>query len=343
MVEAMANEVGQRKEFLSNNQVRTIYFGGGTPSLLNAEQLEVLLAKARAVFDVDSLAEITLEANPDDITKEKVNDWKKLGINRLSIGVQSFRQEDLTWMNRSHNAHQALQSVALVQAGGISNISLDLIYALPNLDDSDWLKNIRLAIQAGVQHVSCYCLTVEEKTKLSHLIKEGKNSKPDEDQSARQFGLLMDEMKLAGFEHYEISNFAKPSYKSQHNSNYWNGISYLGIGPSAHSFEGDMREWNISSNAAYIKGIMNEAPLREAEILTDSNKFNEMIMTKLRTAEGLNLDEVQRRFGLEKKEALIHKLERFKKTGLVQASSLGFTLTIEGKYLADDISSSLFI
>ena len=342
MVDALAEELAIRQNYLPNKHISTIYFGGGTPSLLEPKALGGIINAIKQLYSVDADAEITLEANPDDITNEMVLGWMEAGVNRLSIGVQSFRDEDLKWMNRSHGSNQALSSIAIAQEMGITNISMDLIYALPALSDAAWLRNIQTAISTGIQHFSCYCLTVEEKTKLNQLIKTAQTPDVDEDQSARQFAILMDEMQNQGFEHYESSNFAKPRFRSRHNSNYWNRVPYIGIGPSAHSFDGASRQWNISSNTAYLKGIANKDLKTEREDLSIKDQFNETIMTRLRTNEGLALADIQQRFEAEFINNIETQMPLLIKQGLLEQTNNYIKLTREGKFLADDVAARLF-
>ncbi len=342
LVETIILELKMRRFFLRNEKIDTIYFGGGTPSLLDAESLKHIFHQIYKTHKVANNAEITLEANPDDITAEKVEVWTNAGINRLSIGVQSFDELDLLWMNRSHNALQALESIRLAKNGGIDNISIDLIYALPNLTDTAWEKNIRMAVETGIQHISCYSLTMEEKTLLSHKVKTGQNLPPDEDQSARQFEIVMDKLDFYGFEHYEISNFSIPGFRSRHNSSYWQGESYLGIGPSAHSFDGKIRQWNVSSNAAYISGIKANIPQTETEILTEAEKHNELLLTRLRVREGLDLLDFKAKFGEEPFQNLLENAKPYLEADCLVLFENRLRSTRKGKFIADDISSSLF-
>jgi oxygen-independent coproporphyrinogen-3 oxidase len=322
---------------LKGEPVETIYFGGGTPSLLPARDHEALIEKAHSTFKISPNTEITLETNPDDISEEKLMDWKEAGINRLSIGIQSFFEEDLKWMNRAHNAEQAMDSLRAA-VKHFNNITVDLIYGTPLLTNEKWKKNIDKVIVEGVVHLSCYALTVELKTPLYKLIKEQKTADIDPDKQSEQFLLLMQWMEEAGYEHYEISNFAKPGFISRHNSSYWQGKKYLGIGPSAHSFDGASRQWNISNNNIYIDSIEKGIIPYEKEILTPIQKLNEYIMTSLRTMEGLDLDQVEDIIGHQLRTVSRKFIER----GLMDEERGHLKLTKEGKLLADGIASELF-
>ena len=341
-VMALLKEIELRKKYIGTERVETVYFGGGTPSLLTGEELDRIVCELRRTFSIDGQAEITLEANPDDIRADKLKDWKVSGINRLSIGVQSFFEEDLEWMNRAHNAGQALNSIRLAQEEGFSDISIDLIYGTPGLTDSHWEKNVRQAVSMNIPHLSCYALTVEPRTALDKMIRKRKVSPTDPDDQARQFLLLMGWLEEAGYEHYEISNFALPGKRSRHNSAYWQGKKYLGLGPSAHSYNSESREWNPSHNGQYIEAVMKGLLMPEKEVLTSLQKLNEYIMISLRTAEGLDLDHVSRRFGPEVSASLGKKAIAYLDTGKLERLGLRFTLSREGRLLADGIAADLF-
>jgi oxygen-independent coproporphyrinogen-3 oxidase len=337
LVAALLSEMELRKDYLKGEPVETIYFGGGTPSLLPARDHEALIEKAHSTFKISPNTEITLETNPDDISEEKLMDWKEAGINRLSIGIQSFFEEDLKWMNRAHNAEQAMDSLRAA-VKHFNNITVDLIYGTPLLTNEKWKKNIDKVIVEGVVHLSCYALTVELKTPLYKLIKEQKTADIDPDKQSEQFLLLMQWMEEAGYEHYEISNFAKPGFISRHNSSYWQGKKYLGIGPSAHSFDGASRQWNVSNNNFYIDSIEKGIIPYEKEILTPIQQLNEYIMTSLRTMEGLDLDQVEDIIGHQLRTVSRKFIER----GLMDEERGHLKLTKEGKLLADGIASELF-
>ncbi|HEX6334139.1 MAG TPA: radical SAM family heme chaperone HemW, partial [Flavisolibacter sp.] len=297
LVDAMLTEIRREQLYLEQQLVETIYFGGGTPSLLPTADIERILATIHKSYRVSAGAEITLEANPDDITRDRLQEWKDAGINRLSIGVQSFFEEELRWMNRAHNVKQARQCIEWTLTRGFSNITIDLIYGSPLLTDSMWKQNVDLALEYEIPHLSCYALTVEEKTPLHKQITQARKQPVDNERQASQFLLLMQWLRAAGYEHYEVSNFAKPGFRSRHNTSYWKGIPYLGIGPSAHSFNGMERRWNLPNNTAYIRGMMEGQPARNAEQLSDRDRMNEFIMISMRTMEGLDMQQLEARFG----------------------------------------------
>lgn len=340
LVTALLKETELRKEYIANETVETIYFGGGSPSLLETEDVRSQIDLFRKIFAVSPGAEITLEANPDDITEEKLKGWKDTGINRLSIGVQSFYEEDLQWMNRAHNANQATESLQLAKQY-FDNITMDLIYGTPQLSNEKWKHNVETAIALNIPHLSCYALTVEPKTPLHKMIEQHKTQNVNPDRQSEQFLLLMEWMEEAGYEHYEISNFAKPGWRSRHNSSYWLGKKYLGLGPSAHSFNGSSRQWNIANNNIYIKSLSQGILSFEKEELTALQQMNEYIMTSLRTTDGLNLDIVNSLWGNENKE-LLHKSKKFIDSGLMNLKNNSLVLTKEGKLLADGIAADLF-
>lgn len=341
MIHAMERELALRKSFL-NETVDTIYFGGGTPSLLLPERISFLLDAIYNHFPISEQPEITLEANPDDVSPARASAWKKAGINRISLGIQSFQSHWLEWMNRAHNAEQSLQAITELQAAGFENISIDLIYGMPEQADVAWLKEIQMAIDLQVTHLSCYALTVEPRTALWHMIETGKAVTVDPDQQARMFLLLMDSLEKAGYEHYEISNFAKPGKRSRHNSAYWKGKTYLGIGPAAHSFNGSRRMWNIQNNTSYTSQIeAGVLPLTE-ETLTAIEQWNEYIMTSIRTMEGISLKRIAEQFGVEQSEQLLLHAATWLKRNLLQQTDEHLCLTREGKLLADQIASDLF-
>ena len=281
----------------SKEDVETIYFGGGTPSLLSADEIKRLMDIVYKNFSVSPDAEITLEANPDDINRSILKEWRSSGINRLSLGIQSFRDEDLTWMNRAHNGSQAIECIKAAKDEGFDNFSADLIFGTPTLTDEAWKENVDRLLELEPPHIAAYALTVEPFTPLNKMIALKKKQGVDPGKQATQFLLLMDWLEANGYEHYEISNFCKPGKKSIHNSSYWNGVPYIGIGPSAHSFDGEKRSWNISNNNKYIEGINNGVSFSEHEILSFHQRLNEYIMTSLRTNGGLSLLHVEEIFG----------------------------------------------
>jgi oxygen-independent coproporphyrinogen-3 oxidase len=341
-VAALLKEIDFRREYLQDERIETIYFGGGTPSLLAAKELNTILEKIHSALGVTKDAEITLEANPDDIEPQRLKEWRTAGINRLSIGVQSFFEEDLVWMNRAHNARQAVDCIKAAQKAGFGNITIDLIYGIPGTGDDKWEENVRRAIALDIPHLSCYALTVEPKTPLNKMISRKQVPDINSDDQARQFVLLMDWLKAAGYEHYEISNFAKPGNRSRHNSSYWQGGKYLGLGPSAHSYDGSSRQWNIANNALYIQSVEKNSLLFEREELTQVQMLNEYIMTSLRTTEGCDLRLVRDKFGLKAGSLLLANSERYLKNEQMEHDSAKLVLTKEGKLLADGIAAALF-
>ena len=343
MVEAIIQEINLRKAYLQGEKVETFYFGGGTPSLLSKEELNAILNTIYQNFEVDPKAEITLEANPDDINKPHLEQWVKAGVNRLSIGIQSFKDEHLKWMNRTHNSAEALQCVQLANESGIHNISIDLIYGLPELTPEQWQENIQAAIELGVPHISAYCLTIEPNTNFGYQFKKGQLKPIDDEVAVEQFEVLMDELQNAGFDHYEISNFGKAGFYSKHNTSYWLDKPYLGIGPSAHSFNGKTRSWNIANNKKYVLGVESKELMMEEEFLNSSEQYNDYILTKLRTIWGVNTNEIQLKFGnaiAKYFEKSIHKQINNKLITL--NSNNNFVLTQAGKFVADRVCMELF-
>jgi oxygen-independent coproporphyrinogen-3 oxidase len=338
LLAALLNEISLRSAYLAGEQIETIYFGGGTPSLLENSEVDAVLSALRKAFSITSDAEITLEANPDDISEERLAGWKLSGINRLSIGVQSFFEEDLAWMNRAHNADQAISGLKMA-LNYFEHITMDLIYGTPLLTDEKWKHNVDLAISLGVPHLSCYALTVEPKTALQKMIILGKKDDVDAGRQSDQFTLLMHWLEKAGYEHYEISNFAKPGFRSRHNSSYWQGKKYLGLGPSAHSFNGSSREWNVANNSVYIESIMKGQIESEKEELTLVQIQNEYIMTSLRTSEGMKME----RINVKWLEQIVLRLKKYMDNGLVVEKDGAYVLTKEGRLLADGIAADLFV
>jgi oxygen-independent coproporphyrinogen III oxidase len=342
-LEALLKEIALQNNYLQGQMVETVYFGGGTPSLLTADELKLILAALHQHFTIDGLAEITLEANPDDITNEKLNHWKTAGINRLSIGVQSFFEEDLQLMNRAHSAQQATDCISRSQEAGFTNFTIDLIYGSPTLTDEKWKQNVDKAIQYSIPHLSCYALTVEPGTALQTMIKRNQAPVVNTDDQARQFLLLMAWLEQAGYDQYEISNFALSGRRSRHNSAYWQGKHYLGLGPSAHSFNGTSRQWNVSNNAQYIASINSNTIPFEMETLTGTQQLNEYIMTSLRTMEGTDLLHVQKLAGLQASHSLQkNSLQYIQQHWLLEHDNR-LILTREGRLFADRIAAELFV
>ena len=343
MLKALGQEIDLRKKYLAGETIETIYFGGGTPSLLSADELQILIGVITDLYEVSPTAEITLEANPDDLNPQKVREFRQTLVNRFSIGIQSFFEEDLKWMNRAHTAPEAQSSIKRVQDAGFENITADLIYGYPLLSKPKWEHNIQQLIELHIPHISSYSMTVEPATALSSFIKKGEQKPMDEGQSSAQFLILMEQLTEAGFEHYEISNFAKPGLYSKHNSNYWEGVSYLGIGPSAHSFNGESRQWNVSNNSKYIDQIQLKKIPAEMEMLSTENRINEYIMTSLRTSKGMSLQKITERFGSDYANEVRNGLEPFADKNWINLKEQIVTLTTDGKLFADHIASELFI
>ena len=342
LISALAKELQLRKDEFKNSTVETIYFGGGTPSLLSIEELQFLIDTVHENYLVATLPEITLEANPDDLSKQKIIELSKSPINRLSIGIQSFYEKDLKLMNRAHNAAEAKKCLEIATQY-FDNISLDLIYGIPNSTSKEWLDNIKTALSFGVPHISSYALTVEPKTALANFIDKGIIDDVDDEVAHQQFHQLIEQLEEAGFEHYELSNFAKPGYYSKNNSAYWLGKPYIGIGPSAHSFNGDQRAWNVKNNSVYIKKIeVNQLPL-DIETLSQNDKYNEFVMTGLRTSWGVSLTEIEAKFGLHYKNFLIKEAQFYINEQLLYIEKDSLKATKKGKFLTDGIASELFM
>jgi oxygen-independent coproporphyrinogen-3 oxidase len=357
MIDAIVNEIRLTPGLPDNREglslagaenIETLYFGGGTPSMLDNDDLKQIFdaLQKRFVFTAD--IEVTLEANPDDITGIKSAEWRSLGINRLSIGIQSFVEKELKWMNRVHTAKDSLQCIDTIRDAGFTNFSVDLIYGSPLLSDDNWKRNLDIVIEKNIPHISCYALTVEPKTALDKMIALKKTAPVDAEKQARQFLLLMDCMENAGYEHYEISNFAKPGMRSRHNSSYWSQTPagqnkvYYAFGPSAHSFDGKSRRWNIANNALYLQSLQENTIPFEEETLTAVQQLNEYIMTSLRTMEGLNLNLVKENFGAGFKDQLELGIGKWQAGGKLLLKGSKLILTREGKLFADGIAADLF-
>lgn len=337
LIESIVKELALQRNYTGDEVIETIYFGGGTPSLCSVEEIKNMTGTIFDSYPVAPGAEVTLEANPDDITVEKLEGWKAAGINRLSIGIQSFFEEDLQWMNRAHNAEQAINNLALAKAH-FNNISIDLIYGTPQLTNEKWKQNVDRVIALGIPHISCYALTVEPKTPLDKMIRQRKSEDVDPDKQSEQFLLLMHWLEAAGYEHYEISNFAKPGWQSRHNSSYWQGKKYLGIGPSAHSFDGSSRQWNVANNSQYMQALAKGGLPFEKEVLTPAQQLNEYIMISLRTAKGIDLGRVTAQEG----QLLQKRSEKYINSGLMEVIGERLVLTKQGRLLADGIAADLF-
>ena len=345
-VDAICKELEMRTDYLGGEEINTIYFGGGTPSQLSAEQISMVLQHISKNYSVSPKAEITLEVNPDDVSDSFLSSLKQLTrVNRISMGIQTFNDDRLRFLNRRHNAQQAIEAVKLLKQNGFSNISIDLMFGFPNQTLEEWGKDIEKAIDMNVQHISAYSLMYEEDTSLGSMLQKGEVEEISDELSSEMYKNLMDKLEKAGFIHYEISNFAKPNFHSRHNSSYWNGTKYLGIGATAHSYDGDTRQWNIDNIQKYCQAIESGKIECEKEVLTEKQKYNEYIMTRLRTSEGINLKDLEERFGTTMSETL-----RDYARDLIHSDLLTFSysrdfmkLTKEGIYLSNQVMSTLFI
>jgi oxygen-independent coproporphyrinogen-3 oxidase len=345
MVLALAKELQLRKdEFQFDAEfqcIETIYFGGGTPSVLNVEDVRLLIDTVRQNYPVSQNPEITLEANPDDLSEENLKAFAAIGINRLSIGIQSFFEEDLELMHRAHDSAQAKKCLELATKY-FDNISLDLIYGIPGMTNERWQQNIETALSFGIPHISSYALTVEPKTALNKLIQTGKVAAPKDEVAQEHFMILVETLEAKGFLHYELSNFGKENYFSRNNSAYWLGKKYIGIGPSAHSYDGVSRSWNVDNNALYLKVIQNDELPREVELLSQEDRYNEYIMTGLRTIWGVSLVRIEQEFGTDYLNYLKQQSQKFINDDLLVITDGILKPTLKGKFLTDGIASDLF-
>jgi oxygen-independent coproporphyrinogen-3 oxidase len=345
MVLALAKELQMRKNELQQetefSTIETIYFGGGTPSVLTVDDIRFLIDTVRQFYSVDTNPEITLEANPDDLSEENLKAFAAIGINRLSIGIQSFFEEDLKLMHRAHDSAQAKKCLELATRY-FDNISVDLIYGIPGMTNEKWLLNIETALSFGIPHISSYALTVEPKTALHKLIQTGKVASPNDEVAHAHFLILVETLEANGFVHYELSNFGKENYFSRNNSAYWLGKKYLGIGPSAHSYDGVSRSWNVANNTMYLKALQKDELPNEVEKLTSKDRYNEYIMTGLRTIWGVSLVRIEQEFGLEYLNYLKQQSQKFISDGLLVITEGILKPTLKGKFLTDGIASDLF-
>jgi len=343
LIASILQEMELQQAYPGGEPLKTIYFGGGTPSLFSPETIENLIQKANDIFGIENNAEITLEANPDDINNGWLAGLRKTSVNRLSIGIQSFFDEDLVYLHRAHNAAEAINAVKSAQEFGFQNLSIDLIYGIPTLDDERWIENINKALALEVSHISAYALTVEPGTALDLFIRKGKYQNVDDEKAARQFTILMERLAQNNFVHYEISNFCTEGNFSKHNTSYWSGKKYLGIGPSAHSFNGISRQWNVSNISEYIKSINLGIIPSEKEILTKIQKFNEYLMTSLRTIWGTDLEKIETVFGKEFHDYTLNEIQPSIVKKLAFIANNKIRLTSAGKFFADRIASEMFI
>jgi len=343
MLKSIKKEILMRQSYLNDAKISSIYFGGGTPSILNKGEIQSLIHTIYNNFKIDTDAEITLECNPDDLDKKKLLELKEIGVNRLSIGIQSFDDADLKFMNRSHNAKEALSCIQFAKELGFENITIDLIYGLPNQSNENWKKNLAQMLTLDIQHFSAYSLTVEPKTKLKHLIDKKLVTTLDDKITVEHFNTLVEIASENNFVHYEISNFGKEGFFSIHNSAYWKNRHYLGVGPSAHSFNGSSRQWNIASNKQYIEKVNKDGSYFEVEQLSSSQRFNEYIFTALRTIWGIDLDYINNQFGQEALNYFKKQIINWENKGKIKKEGNTYTLTKGGKLYADAIASDLFI
>ena len=343
MINAMLIEIENKKDYLLGEEVETIYFGGGTPSFIQTSHINSLIKKIFSLFQVKGDAEITLELNPDDISENKLRELKATGINRLSIGVQSFHDEDLKFMNRSHNGNMARKSIAIAKKLGFKNITIDLIYGLPNLSNKKWGENLNIVKQLKINHFSAYALTVEPKTKLDYLIKNKKLDPISDEKIEEHFKILQESSERIGFVQYEISNFCKEKVISKHNSSYWKKKKYIGIGPSAHSFNGNSRQWNIKSNSKYILKLKRQQEYYEIEKLSENEKYNEYVLTTLRTMWGINQKYLTKNYNKEINLKFTALIKKWVESGDVIKENENFKLSKKGMLMADGIASDLFV
>lgn len=342
IVEAIAREIDMQQAYLGQESISTIYFGGGTPSLLTQAEFDTLFKTLHRNFRIDPDAEVTVEANPDDLTSEKINSLKTVGVNRLSIGIQSFDDTVLQFLHRAHNGHAAREAVESAQQAGFNNISIDLIYAIPGQDDNAWRRNIEQAVKLNPGHISSYSLTIEQKTVFGRWAEKGKLKPVDDELAATQLEMLVEILGQHGYEQYEVSNFARPGYRSRHNSSYWQQQKYLGVGPSAHSYNGASRQYNLSNNHLYLKAVdEGQIPFTQ-EILTREDKINDYLLTTLRTTWGADLGWLKTALGYDVIERHGRYITTLLENNLATLQQGRLTLTKRGKLLADKISSDLF-
>ena len=342
-VEALKREIVARSKYLGNETVKTIYFGGGTPSLLPVRYIGEILELVNNNFDLVANPEITLEANPDTIEKEQLFSLKAMGVNRVSVGIQSFHDEDLKYLDRRHDSRHALQIIDDLKDVGFEKLTLDLIYGIPTLTEERWNKNLDIFFSTGITHLSAYALTVEPKTILGQRIEKGELQCVSEEETIRHYEILVERSKTNGFEHYEISNFAKEGHRSQHNSIYWKDEKYLGLGPSAHSYDGNSRQWNVSNLTKYIQLAGNSEDYYEKEILTLEDKFNEYVMTSLRTSWGCDIEKIERSYGKSYVNHFLKNVKKYLEMGEMITDGNSYSLTENGKLFADGIAADLFL
>lgn len=342
-VEALKREIIYRKDYLENEEVKTIYFGGGTPSLLPVKSLDEILNLLHKNFKVDANPEITLELNPDTIDREKMSSLKQMGVNRMSVGIQSFFDDDLKYLGRRHDSNHALRVLENLKNVNFDKITLDLIYGIPTLTEEKWNKNLDIFFSTGISHLSAYALTVEPRTILGQKIDKGDLQEVSEDETIRHYQILVERTKEHGFEHYEISNFAKEGCRSIHNSIYWSDGKYLGLGPSAHSYDGKSRQWNVANLSQYLKLAGNSDDCFEKEVLTLDDKYNEYVMTSLRTSWGCNVEKIALHYGIKYTDFFLKNVKKYVESGEMLINDNNYFLSENGKLFADGIASDLFL
>jgi oxygen-independent coproporphyrinogen-3 oxidase len=342
-IDSLLTEAEIRKNYLAEEIVSTIYFGGGTPSVLSLKEIKRILDRLPDLFKIDNICEITIELNPDDIDPSYLKGLKKLNINRVSLGIQSWRDEDLVLLNRRHNAAHAEKALMASIDAGFENVAIDLIYGIPGMSSSAWAANLDKTFSFDIKHLSAYHLTIEPGTVFGKMKENGLLTEIDEEESANQFNILIEKAEKAGFIHYEISNFGREGYFSRHNTNYWKQITYLGLGPSAHSFNNYSRQWNVKNINSYISSIKNDKPFYEGEELSVKTRFNEYIMTSLRTMWGIDLDFVEKMFEKEGYDYIINMAGKFKDYGLMKQENKNLVLTNQGKMISDNIISEFMM
>jgi oxygen-independent coproporphyrinogen-3 oxidase len=341
-IEAVSRELILRKLEYASDEIQSIYFGGGTPTVLDVTELNTILKTVYKNYKVSETAEITLEANPDDLDLEKIKQLSNTKINRLSIGIQSFHESELSAMNRAHNAEDARKCLELATTY-FDNITIDLMFGMPTMSIELWRQNLQIAFEFGIKHLSCYSLTVEPKTALEHFIKKGSHPPMDDELAAQHFEVLLEETSAHGLTHYETCSFGHPDYFSKHNTSYWLGKTYMGVGPSAHSFDGSKRSWNVSNNSKYIKALEVDKLPFESEVLSVENRFNEYIMTGLRTIWGISLGKIEADYGVKIKDHLLQNSKKFISSNTLVIEDNHLKITTSGKFLSDGIASDLFL
>jgi oxygen-independent coproporphyrinogen-3 oxidase len=342
-IETLLKEATLRKEYTGEDSISTIYFGGGTPSVFAVRDIDLIIKHLKKLFIIEEGCEVTIELNPDDVNPEYLKGIKKAGVNRISLGVQSWRDKDLKMLNRRHDSAQAATALRSIFKAGFKNVTIDLIYGIPGMSIAEWESNLDIAFSFDIKHLSAYHLTIENGTVFGKMKEKGLLTEIDEEESTALFNKLIEKAEAAGFVHYEISNFGKPGYFSVHNSNYWKQVNYLGLGPSAHSFNGYSRQWNVSDLKGYIKAINSGKPFYESEELDTKARFNEYIMTSLRTMWGIDLEYVEKMFEKEGYDYVVNLSGKYKAYGLMKQDKKNLVLTNQGKLISDNIISEFML